>query len=62
MKRIQSKLLKNGTYKVCKNSLSCFGDKRHILDDDINSLAYFIEIYWKINLIKLKFKYLCIID
>ena len=36
MKRIQSK-----TYDVCKISLSCFDDKRYIVDDGINSLAYF---------------------
>ena len=41
MKRIQSKLHKTGTYKVCKISLPCFDDKRYILDDGINSLAYF---------------------
>ena len=38
MKRIQSKLHKIGT---CKISLSCFDDKRYILDDGINSWAYF---------------------
>ena len=43
MKRIQSKLHKIGTYDVCKISLSCFDDKRYILDDGINSLAYFHE-------------------
>ena len=37
MKRIQSKLNKIGTYNVCKISLSCFDDKRYILDDAINS-------------------------
>ena len=42
-KGIQSKLHRIGTYVVCKISLSCFGDKRYILDDDINSLAYFHE-------------------
>ena len=26
---------------VCKISLSCFDDKRYILGDGINSLAYF---------------------
>ena len=26
---------------VCKISLSCFDNKRYILDDGINSLAYF---------------------
>ena len=41
MKRIQSKLHKIGTYEVCKISLSCFDDKRYILDDGINSLACF---------------------
>ena len=41
MKRIQSKLHRIGTYDVCKISLSSFDDKRHILDDGINSLAYF---------------------
>ena len=41
MKRIQSKLHKIGTYDVCKISMSCFDDKRYILDDGINSLAYF---------------------
>ena len=43
MKRIQSKLHKIGTYDVCKISLSCFDDKRYILDNGINSLAYFHE-------------------
>ena len=38
---IQNKLHKIGTYDVCKTSLSCFDDKRYILDDDIKSLAYF---------------------
>ena len=41
MKRIQSKLHRIGTYDVCKNSLSCFDDKRYILDDGVNTLAYF---------------------
>ena len=30
-----------GNYDVCKICLSCFVDKRYILDDGINSLAYF---------------------
>ena len=42
MKRIQSKLYEIGTYDVFKISLSCFDDKRYILDDGINTLAYFI--------------------
>ena len=41
MNRIQSKLHEIGIYNVCKISLSCFDDKRYILDDDISSLAYF---------------------
>ena len=41
MKRIQSKLHKTGTYDACKIYLSCFDDKIYILDDGINSLAYF---------------------
>ena len=41
MKRIQSKLHRIGTFSVCKISLSYFDDKRYILDDGINSLAYF---------------------
>ena len=41
MKRIQSKLHKIGTYGVCKISLSCFDDKRSVLDDRIISLACF---------------------
>ena len=40
IKRIQSKLHKIGTY-VCTISLSCFNDKRYILDDGINSLVCF---------------------
>ena len=41
MKRIQSTLHIIGTYDVSKISLSCFADKRYILDDSINNLAYF---------------------
>ena len=40
MKRIQSKLHRIETYNVSKISLSYFDDKRYILDDGINSLAY----------------------
>ena len=40
MKRISSKLHRIGTY-VCKISLSCFDDKRYILDSGVSSLAYF---------------------
>ena len=41
MKRIQSKLNRIGTYDVCKISLSCFDDKRYVLDDGVNCLACF---------------------
>ena len=41
MKRIQSKKHKLGTYEINKTSLSCFDDKRHVLDDGIHTLAYF---------------------
>ena len=33
MKRIQSKLHEIGTYNVYKISLSCFDDKRYVLND-----------------------------
>ena len=42
MKRIQSELNKIGTYDVfIKISLSCFDDKRYILNEGITTLAYF---------------------
>ena len=41
MKRIQSKKHKLGTYEIGKISLSCFDDKRYVLDDGIRTLAYF---------------------
>ena len=41
MKRIQSKLNRIGTYYICKISLSCFDYKRYVLDDGVNTLAYF---------------------
>ena len=40
MKRIQSKLHEIGTYDVFKISLSCLDDKRYLLDDGVNTLAY----------------------
>ena len=40
MKRIQAKKHRLGTYDVFKVSLSCFDDKRYVLDDGIKSLAY----------------------
>ena len=41
MKRIQSKKHKVETYQINKISLSCFDDKRFVLDDGIHTLAYF---------------------
>ena len=41
MKRIQAKKHKIGTYEIDKISLSCFDDKRYVLDDGIHRLAYF---------------------
>ena len=41
MKRIQAKKHKIGTYEVSKISLSCFNNKRYVLDDGIYMFAYF---------------------
>ena len=41
MKRIQAKKHKVGTYEIDKISLSCFDDKRFVLDDGVHTLAYF---------------------
>ena len=41
MKRIQSKKHKLGTHEIDKISLSCFDDKRYVLDDGIYTLSYF---------------------
>ena len=41
MKIIQSKKHKLGTYEIDKISLSCFDDKRYVLDDGIYTLSYF---------------------
>ena len=41
MKSIQSKLHRIGTSDVFKISFSCFDDKKYILDDNVNSLAYY---------------------
>ena len=41
MKRILSKNHKIGTYEINKISLSCFDDKRFVLDDSIHTPAYF---------------------
>ena len=41
MRRVQSKKHKLGTYEIDKIFLSCFDDKRYMLDDRIWTLAYF---------------------
>ena len=41
MKIIQAKKHKIGIYEINKISLSCFNDKRYVLDDGVNTLAYF---------------------
>ena len=43
MRRIQSKKHKIGTYEINKISLSCFVNKRFILDDGTHTLPYFHE-------------------
>ena len=40
MKRIQAKKHRLGTYDICKVSLSCFDDKRYVLNDGVKSLTY----------------------
>ena len=39
--KIQAKKHIIGNYEIDKISLSCFDDKRFILDDGIHTLAYF---------------------
>ena len=41
MKRIQSENHKLGSYEIDKISLSCFEDRRYVLDDGNYTLAYF---------------------
>ena len=41
MKRMQAKKHKRGTYEIDKISLSCFNDKRFVLDDKVHTLAFF---------------------
>ena len=43
MRRIQSKKYKLGTYEIDKLSLSCFDDKRYVLDDGIYKLTDFYK-------------------
>ena len=46
--KIQAKKHKIGTYEIDKISLSCFDDKRYMLDDGVNTLAYFHKDCYKI--------------
>ena len=39
--KMQAKKHKIETYEIDKISLSCFDDKRYVLDDGIHTLAYF---------------------
>ena len=41
MRRIQSRKYKLGIHEINKISLSCFDDKRFVLNDGIHTLAYF---------------------
>ena len=41
LKRIQAKKHKTGSCEIDKISLSCFDDKRFVLDHGVNTLAYF---------------------
>ena len=41
MKRIQSEKHKFGTYETDKISLSCFDNKKYVLDNGIHTLSYF---------------------
>ena len=41
IKRVRSKKHKLGIYEIDKISLSCFDNKRYVLDDKICTLAYF---------------------
>ena len=50
---MQSKKHKIGTYEIDKISLSCFDDKRYVLDDSVNTLAISIKTVIK-NVIKIK--------
>ena len=41
MKRIQAKKHEMETYEIDKISLSCFDDKRQVLDDGVHTLTYY---------------------
>ena len=38
---MQARKYQIGTYELDKTSLSCFDDKRIVLDDGVDTLAYF---------------------
>ena len=44
MKGIQSKKCQLGTYDIDKICLSCFDDKRYMLDDVIRTLTHFHKV------------------
>ena len=50
MKRIEKKQHKIKTYKINKISLSCFDNKRFILDDGIHTLVYYHNELKRIDL------------
>ena len=49
MRRIQSKKHKIGKYEINKISLSCFGDRRFLLDDGVHTLAFLHKDLKKID-------------
>ena len=49
MRRIQSKKHKIGKYEITKISLSCFDDRRFVLDDGVHTLAFFHKDLRKID-------------
>ena len=51
---------KIGTYEIHKISLSCFDDKRFVLDNGVHTLAYFHKDCNK-NVIRMKMKIIIII-
>ena len=60
MRRIQSKKHKIGTYELNKISLSCFDDERLVLDDSVQTIAYFHQDYKKQKDILKKFSHMII--
>ena len=59
MKRIQAKKHKIGTYEIDKISLSCFDDKRFVLDDGVHTSSYFHKDCNK-NVVRMKMKIIII--